>query len=119
MRIALASDQVSFVRSRKGAMQTYLQEKRNLRRVAGSSRRPGTCRQNSLDVELLKIASVRFEAFRNRFGRDPFPDEPLFFDPSLDQPVAPASAEMRTQLLAAASVTRSDRASLLKYFGLE
>jgi len=100
-------------------MQTYLKEKRNVRRVAGSSRRPGTCRQSSLESELLKIASVRFEAFRVQFGRDPFPDEPLFFDPSRDQPVAPASAEMRTQLLAAASATRSDRASLLKYFGLE
>lgn len=100
-------------------MHTYLKEKRNLRRVAGNSRRPGTGRQNSLESELLKIASVRFEAFRDRFGRDPFPDEPLFFDPSLDQPVAPPSAEMRTQLLAAASATRSDRASLLRYFGLE
>jgi hypothetical protein len=100
-------------------MQTYPQEKRNLRRVVGSSRRPGTCGQNSLDIELLKIASVRFEAFRDRFGRDPFPDEPLFFDPTRDEPVAPASAEMRIQLLAAASATRSDRASLLKYFGLE
>ncbi len=100
-------------------MQTYLKEKRNLRREVGSSRRSGTCGQTSLDLELLKIASVRFEAFRDRFGRDPFPDEPLFFDPSRDQPVAPASAEMRTQLLAAASATRSDRVSLLRYFGLE
>ena len=100
-------------------MQTYLKEKRNLSREVGNSRRPGTCRQTSLESALLKIASVCFEAFRRRFGRDPFPDEPLFFDPSRDQPVAPASAEMRIQLLAAVSATRSDRASLLKYFGLK
>ncbi len=68
---------------------------------------------------MLKIASVRFQAFRDRFGRDPYPDEPLFFDPGMDHPVAPGSAVMRTQLLAAASATRSDQATLLKYFGLE
>ncbi len=99
-------------------MHTYLQERRNLRR-AGNSRRPGNCRQDSIESTLLKIASVRFEAFRDRFGRDPFPDEPLFFDPDVDQPVAPASAEMRTQLLAAASATRSDRVTLLRYFGFD
>jgi hypothetical protein len=100
-------------------MQTYLKEKRSLRRAVGGSQRPGMGAHSSLESALLKIASVRFEAFRSRFGRDPFPDEPLFFDPSLDQPVASASDEMRTQLLAAASATRSDRAKLLRYFGLE
>ena len=100
-------------------MRTYLQERPNLRRATGSCRRPGTNRQNSIESALLKVASVRFQAFRDRFGRDPFPDEPLFFDPSADQPVAPGSAVMRTQLLAAASATRTDRATLLKYFGLD
>jgi hypothetical protein len=100
-------------------MQTYLKEKRSLHRVAGISRRPGNCHQTTIEDELLKIASVRYQAFRDRFGRDPFPDEPLFFDPNLDQPVAPESVEMRSQILAAASATRSDRDSLLKYFGLE
>jgi len=100
-------------------MQTSIKETRGLRRVVGSSRRAGTCCQTSLESALLKIVSVRFETFRDRFGRDPFPDEPLFFDPGQDQPVASASAEMRNQVLAAASVTRSDRASLLRYFGLE
>ncbi len=100
-------------------MQTYLKEKRNLGRVVGLSQRPGTYRQTPLESALLKIATVRFQAFRDRFGRDPFPDEPLFFDPEQDQPVPPASDEMRSQLLAAASATRSDRSSLLKHFGLE
>lgn len=65
-------------------MQTYLKGERNLRRVVGISRRPGTCPQTRLENALLKIASVCFEAFRSRFGRDPFPDKPLFFDPSRD-----------------------------------
>ena len=102
----------------KGAMHTYLQERRNVRR-ADHGRRPGNCGQGDIEGELLKIASVRFQAFRDHFGRDPFPDEPLFFDPSAEQPTASASAVMRTQLLAAASATRSDRASLLRYFGLD
>ena len=100
-------------------MQTYLKEKRNLRRAVGVSRRSGTYRQTPLESALLKIASLRFQAFRDRFGRDPYPDEPLFFDPTQDEPVAPESAEMRSQLLAAASATRSDHSSLLKHFGLE
>ena len=99
-------------------MHTYLKERRNQRR-ADISRRPGNCRQVNVEGELLKIASIRFQAFRDHFGRDPFPDEPLFFDPSADQPTASASAVMRSQLLAAASVTRSDRATLLRYFGLD
>ena len=99
-------------------MHTYPQARRNVRR-ADSSRRPCTCRQGNIVGELLKIASVRFQAFRDHFGRDPFPDEPLFFDPSAEQPTASASAVMRTQLLAAASATRSDRATLLRYFGLD
>ncbi len=100
-------------------MRSYLQERPNPRRAVSHSRRPGLNRENPLESALLKVASVRFQAFRDRFGRDPFPDEPLFFDPSEDQPVASGSAVMRTQLLAAASATRADRATLLKYFGLD
>src|SRR5262249_37253923 len=91
---------------------------RNLRRSIGISVRPGTHRQSGLQAALIKIASIRYQAFRERFGRDPLPDEPLFFDPISDEPTASATAEMHGQLLAAASATNSDALSLSQFFRL-
>lgn len=90
-------------------------------RLVGRSERVGKRREaiSSVETAILKIAKVRYLAFRERFGRDPFPDEPLFFDPSFDQPTAPPSDEMRDQLLAAASVTRAECGPLLRFFGLQ
>ncbi|MBF6571448.1 MAG: hypothetical protein IVW54_21555 [Candidatus Binataceae bacterium] len=95
--------------------------RKNPSRLVGRSERVGKRREpiSSVETVILKIAKVRYLAFRERFGRDPFPDEPLFFDPSFDEPTAPPSDEMRDQLLAAASATRSDCVPLLRFFGLQ
>ena len=92
---------------------------RNLRRSIGASVRPGTYRRDPIATALIKIAAVRYQAFRDYFGRDPLPDEPLFFDPSREKPTACATAEMRAQLITAASTTKSDSSSLSKFFGLD
>jgi hypothetical protein len=34
----------------------------------------------------VEIARQQIEAFRKKFGRDPGPDDPLFFDPDKDVP---------------------------------
>ncbi len=31
--------------------------------------------------------ACQLEAFRKKFGRDPFPDDPIFFDPDANEPV--------------------------------
>ncbi len=52
---------------------------------------------------------MRYKAFYDRFGRDPEPDEPLFFDPEQEHPVAPESSVIRAQIIAAAAEATSMR----------
>ena len=79
-------------------MQTYAKEKRYLQRVFGSSPDAGICAQSSVESALLRIASVRFEAFRDHFGREPLPEEPLFFNPEADSPVEASPSQVQAQL---------------------
>ncbi|HTW86583.1 MAG TPA: hypothetical protein VMD75_01130 [Candidatus Binataceae bacterium] len=47
---------------------------------------------------LMEVVHHRFATFRNKFGRDPLPDEPLFFDPEADSPVQASPIQVQTQL---------------------
>ncbi|MFJ1738416.1 hypothetical protein ACIOG4_07070 [Streptomyces microflavus] len=38
-------------------------------------------------LELQEGLEIQLEAFRTKFGREPGPDDPLFFDPDADEPV--------------------------------
>jgi len=40
----------------------------------------------SLSPELASALEKQQEAFRRKFGRDPGPDDPVFFDPDADTP---------------------------------
>jgi len=68
---------------------------------------------------LLKVASHRFKAFVHKFGRQPMPDEPLFFDPKSDRPVLANDAEIRRQLIAAASATGVSAARLMRFLEID
>jgi hypothetical protein len=70
----------------------------------------------SLANALIEVAKVRFAMFRERFGRDPEPDEPLLFDPGKDEPTAASSSDRRLQLLSAAVASNVDAAEILDYF---
>ncbi len=37
--------------------------------------------------ETRETIACQLEAFRKKFGRDPFPDDPIFFDPDANEPV--------------------------------
>jgi hypothetical protein len=74
---------------------------------------------DGLAAALLEIAKIRFRAFRERFGREPEPDEPLLFDPSEDEPIEASWSERMLQVLAAASVTDVDAAPVLQFLGFE
>jgi hypothetical protein len=39
-----------------------------------------------LSDEMMKILEQQREKFRQKFGRDPGPEDPVFFDPSVDAP---------------------------------
>lgn len=36
--------------------------------------------------EVQEVMEIQFAAFRKKFGRDPRPDDPIFFDPDADEP---------------------------------
>ena len=87
-------------------------------RSMGSCRRAGSRYGDDIGMSMLKIARVRYQIFRARFGRDPGPDDPLFFDSMRDQPVVAGEAEMWSQVMDAAVATRSDYLSVMKFLGL-
>lgn len=70
-----------------------------------------------LVTALLEIAKVRFALFRERFGRDPGPDEPLLFDPDLEEPTAATKADSRVQLVSAAMASEVDANGVLGLLG--
>jgi hypothetical protein len=70
-------------------------------------------------VATLQVFRMRYRAFFERFGRDPEPDEPLFFDPAQDEPVPPEPAVIRAQVLAAASAAGVDGRMVLSFMRLD
>ena len=72
-----------------------------------------------LAATMFEITRVRFEAFRDRFGRDPKPNEPLLFDPACEEPTLASSSQQALQVLSAAIVARVDGSPMLAYLGLE
>jgi hypothetical protein len=93
-------------------------ECRGSQKAVGRLFRAGARRSSNVNAAVMRIARLRYEMFRARFGRDPYPDEPLFFDPSRDTPVVAEVSEMWTQVLDAASATRTDALSVMKFLGL-
>jgi hypothetical protein len=88
-------------------------------RSMGSCRRAGSRHSDDIGIAMLKIARVRYQIFRTRFGRDPGPDDPLFFAAMHDQPVVAGEAEMWSQVMDAVVATRSDCLSVMRFLGLD
>jgi hypothetical protein len=81
------------------------------------------CRRGVIEEQMaiatLEVFRMRYRAFCDRFGRDPEPDEPLFFDPAQELPVAPEPAVIRAQVLSAASAAGVDGRTVLSFMRLE
>ncbi len=81
------------------------------------------CRRSLIEermaIATLEVFRMRYRAFCERFGRDPEPDEPLFFDPAQDLPVAPEPAVIRAQVLSAASAAGVDGRIVLSFMRLD
>jgi hypothetical protein len=87
-------------------------------RAIGERLRPGGRRAMDVAAAVMRISKLRYQLFRARFGRDPYPDEPLFFDPAKDVPVVAEVSQMWTQVIDAAVATRTDALSVMKFLGL-
>jgi len=75
--------------------------------------------EERMAIATLEVFRIRYRAFCDRFGRDPEPDEPLFFDPASDKPVPPESSVIRAQVLAAATSAGVDGHIVLSFMRLD
>ena len=67
---------------------------------------------------LFQVIRVRFKAFQKQFGRDPGPNEPLFFDSDRDQPVPADIAQAVEQIKAAARALKIEVTPVLEFLNL-
>jgi hypothetical protein len=54
----------------------------------GRSPRRGKRKQIPMSDELAQAMKQQLKLFREKFGREPGPDDPIFFDPDADTPTA-------------------------------
>ena len=66
---------------------------------------------------LIAVVCSRFEAFLERFGREPGPDEPLLFDPQQDDPAQASADERLLQIKHSADAANVDATLLLHRLG--
>ncbi len=58
-------------------------------------------RKRTLEEEAARAMRKQLKAFRKKFGRDPGPTDPVFFDPNKDVPTPMDEQEMEKMLMAA------------------
>ncbi len=51
-----------------------------------------------IDLEVSALLDAQLEAFRLKFGRDPGPGDPIFFDPDADTPTPVSVLEMESEM---------------------
>jgi hypothetical protein len=68
---------------------------------------------------MMKVIRQRFKAFRLAFGRDPLPNEPLFFAENSPSPQTASTDQVMKQLVQAAEAAMIAPAPLLRFLGLE
>jgi hypothetical protein len=74
--------------------------------------------QGYAKAALMKIIRVRYAAFVEKFGREPGPHDPLFFDESKVQPTKADLVSTRRQLADGAQAAGIKVAPVLMYLGL-
>jgi hypothetical protein len=90
---------------------------RETRQTARRIDHPCSVRQLCPRCSLMKVIQYRFKAFKRAFGREPLPNEPLFFA-SAASPVKASGDEMMKQLEQAANATGVSLPSVLRLLGV-
>lgn len=75
---------------------------------------------NKMNKELHEpMIRQQLESFKEKFGREPGPDDPLFFDPDCDVPIPLSELKLRKELSEAARKAGLDVNRVLSAFGFE
>jgi len=72
-----------------------------------------------MDKELHEAIIRQMESFKEKFGREPGTDDPLFFDPDCDVPIPLTQSKLRKELSEAARKAGLDVNRVLSAFGFE
>ena len=72
-----------------------------------------------MNKELREALIRQVESFKEKFGREPVPDDPLFFDPDCDVPIPLSESKLRKELSEAARKAGLDVNRVLSAFGFE
>jgi len=72
-----------------------------------------------MDKELHEAIKQQLQSFKEKFGREPGPDDPLFFDPDCDVPIPLTQSKLRNELSEAARLAGLDVNKVLSAFGFE
>ena len=72
-----------------------------------------------MDKELHEAIVRQLESFKEKFGREAGPDDPLFFDPDYDVPTPFTEAKVKRELIEAACKAGLDVDRVLRDLGFE
>ena len=72
-----------------------------------------------MDKELHEAIVRQLESFKEKFGREAGPDDPLFFDPDYDVPTPFTEAKVKRELIEAARKAGLDVDRVLRGLGFE
>ena len=70
-----------------------------------------------MDTELTQAMQNQLESFKKKFGRDPGPNEPIFFDPDADTPQPIPIEKLRAVIIDAAEKAGLDPDRTLQALG--
>ena len=72
-----------------------------------------------IDKELYEAITGQLKSFKEKFGREPGPDDPLFFDPDYDVPTPLTEAKVKRELVEGARKAGLDVHRVLRGLGFE
>jgi hypothetical protein len=72
-----------------------------------------------MNPELAEAMKGQLEEFKRKFGREPGPNDPVFFDPDADTPQPLQIAKLRAIVIEAAEKAGLDPDRVLRTFGFD
>jgi hypothetical protein len=76
-------------------------------------------RNIKVSPETIAIFQVQLELFQKKFGRDPGPEDPVFFDPKCDVPTPILKSELKESLRKACEKTGVAYSKAIEMFKID